>query len=103
MNRIDLALDLELTMVSSERSDLELAPSGFYLIRQQVAEPVLANFVDFRGISNPKMWAVYKRAVLPQALYEYAYIEDPSYLYPVSNADDDASTDSISESDLEDN
>lgn len=103
MNTIDLALDLELTMVPSERSGLELAPSDFYLLRQQIVEAVLADFVDFRGISNPKRWAANKSAALPQALYEYNYIEDMAYQYPMIDVDDDAPTDSISESSLEDN
>ena len=103
MNTIDLALELELMMVPSERSGLELASSDFDLLRHQLEECVLADFVDFRGISNPKRWASDKCAVLPQTLYEYAYIEEPAYQVPMSNVDDDASTSSISESCLENN
>lgn len=99
MNTIDLALDFELTMVPSEESSLELAPSDFGLIRHQLAECVLADFVDFRGIRNPKRWAVDKHAVPPQALYEYAYIQESA---PISAVDDHASTSSISEFDFED-
>ena len=105
MNTIDLALELELElmMVPSEGSGLELAPSDLYLLRQQIAECVLADFVDFRGISNPKRWATNKSAALPKSIYEYNYIEDMAYQYPMIDVDDDASTNSISESSLEDN
>ena len=103
MNTIDLALNLDLMMMPSEGSGLELASSDFDLIRHQLAECVLADFVDFRGISNPKRWAANKSAALPQPLYEYSYIEDLAYQYPMIDVDDDASTNSISEFDLEDN
>ena len=99
MNTIDLALDLELTMASSERSSLELAPSDFGLIRHQLAECVLADFVDFRGICNPKRWAVEQHAIPPQTPYDYAYLQEPA---PMSAVDDHASTSSISEFDFED-
>jgi hypothetical protein len=107
MNTIDLALELELVMVPSEVSGLELASSDFDLprfqLRHQLAECVLADFVDFRGISNPKRWAADECAVLPLALYEYAYTQDPAYQIPMCDIDECAATDSISDSDLKNN
>ena len=100
MKTKNLALDLEITMLLSERSDLELASSDFDLVRRQLAECVLADFVDFRGISNPQRWAVGKSVPLIQPLC--TYLEDPSYQDPMRNVDDPASTNSISGSDLKD-
>jgi hypothetical protein len=103
MNTKDLALDLEITIVLSERSGLELAPSDFDLpsfqLGHKLAECGLANFVDFRGISNPKRFAVGQATSLLQAFY--AYLEDPPYHDSTSNVDDPASTNSISKSYLE--
>jgi hypothetical protein len=104
MNTIDLALELELVMVPSEGSGLELASSDFDLPRfqlgHQLAECVLADFVDFRGISNPKRWAADNCAVLPLARYEYAYAQEPVYQIPMCDVDEYAAKDSISDSDF---
>jgi hypothetical protein len=97
MNTIDLALELELMMMPSEEGGLELASSDFDLPLQQIVEPVLANFVDFRGISNPKRWAELECAISACAFLEYSCLEESLYPTLMHVDGDCAQTSAVSE------